>query len=289
MIVKIKYVVFVFLCCHSLVFSMGPVAEYIRNKMRTKDNFQSLLSVFIDYWSEDDYEYAQELEDQGKRFQLFIEKGIDFDQISTNKYYHLLCENKLRRRHDIYQAIVKIRNNSDEYGTSSFSRQTASPMSNTFHPSTGLSAHEDSNTQVELKAQLIKMKSELEAQLNQMEFRYLQLENTSAALRSTIDQLRDENQNLQADNHELARDRSRSRKRHEESLANERRARSASRGRKNKELDEVRQREASLREQLQQAQDELEKKTSKGLLGFVGKKEKPKERGRSPTRRHILK
>lgn len=271
MIVKIKYVVFVFLCCHSLVFSMGPVAEYIRNKMRTKDNFQSLLSVFIDYWSEDDYEYAQELEDQGKRFQLFIEKGIDFDQISTNKYYHLLCENKLRRRHDIYQAIVKIRNNSDEYGTSSFSRQTASPMSNTFHPSRGFSPYENSNELAELKAQLTKMVSELEAQLNQMESDNIQLGNTSAALRSTINQLREENQNL------------------EESLANERRARSASRGRKNKELEEVKQREASLREQLQQVQDELEKKTSKGLLGFVGKKEKPRERGRSPTRRHILK
>ncbi len=272
MIVKIKYVVFVFLCCHSLVFSMGPVAEYMRNKMRTTDNYQSLLSAFIRRWSEDDYEYAQELKDEAKRFQLFIEKGIDFDQISNDEYYRLLCgKTNIRKRHDIYQAIVNIRNNSDEYGTSSFSRQTAPPMSNTFHPSRGFSPYENSNELAELKAQLTKMVSELEAQLNQMESDNIQLGNTSAALRSTINQLREENQNL------------------EESLANERRARSASRGRKNKELEEAKQREASLREQLQQAQDELDKKTSKGLLGFVGKKEKPKERGRSPTRRHILK
>ena len=271
MIVKIKYVVFVFLCCHSLVFPMGPVAEYMRNKMRTTDNYKSLVSVFIKRWSEDDYEYAQELKDEAERFQLFIKNGIDFDQISNNEYYHLLCENKFRNRHDIYRAIVNIRNNSDEYGTSSFSRQTASPMSNAFHPSRGFSPYENSNELAELKAQLTKMVSELEAQLNQMESRNIQLDKTSVELQSTIDQLREENQNL------------------EESLANERRARSASRGRKNKELEEAKQREASLREQLQQAQDELDKKTSKGLLGFVGKKEKPKERGRSPTRRHILK
>ena len=203
MLVKIKYFVFIFafLCCHSLVFSMGHVAEYLRTKMKTKDGYRSLLYAFSRDWPSDDVFNAENLKDQADRFQQFIQHGLDFDQISNDEYYRILCVDAHHRRFDIHKAIVDIRNNSYEYGTSSSSRPTAPPLSdassNLYDPPPAYSEFDFSPRSEGFSPRESPIDlTDLRAQINQMKSRGKALDERLAKLRLSSDKDRLQNDQL---------------------------------------------------------------------------------------------